>query len=146
MKTAKYQPTQLKALTLDRQVCLVRFSPCGKVLAAGGHDGTVRPWDASLDPMPPLPSLAGHHGWVTGLAFHPDGKHLFTADTWGQMRCWPYADQQPQALWTVKGRVEIQGRKHGQRTFACQGTRSLFSDHETDQRIAAGRQDAALAG
>src|SRR5689334_23247396 len=97
----RYQPKEVKVLTPDRQMCTVRFSPCGKFLAAGGTDGTVRRWDASTDQLPELPPLTGHNGWVQGLAFHPDGRRLFTADSWGQLRCWPYADKEPKPLWAV---------------------------------------------
>ena len=58
----RYGPKEVKTLALDRQVCVVRFSPCGKVLAAGSHDATVRRWDASTDQMTPLLPLQGHNG------------------------------------------------------------------------------------
>src|SRR5436309_16008677 len=97
----RYTPKELKALTLDRQVSALRFSPCGKVLAAGACDASVRRWDASTDAFAPLPSLTGHDGWVQALAFHPDGKRLLTADSWGRLNCWPYADKDAKPLWSV---------------------------------------------
>ncbi len=96
---AQYQPKEVKVLKTDRQLAVVRFSPDGHVLAAGGHDGTIRRWDAQLTELPPL---AGHDGWVQSLVFHPDGKRLFSADTWGTLRCWPYAEKDARPLWTVK--------------------------------------------
>jgi WD40 repeat protein len=95
------QPKEGKTLQLDQQACIVRFSLCGKLLAAGGFDGRVHRWDATTDPLTTLPALTGHNGWVQALAFHPDGKRLFTADTWGRLCCWPYADKQPRPLWNV---------------------------------------------
>lgn len=97
----RYQPKQVQRLTTDRQVCVVRFSPDGKLLAAGGQDGSVRRWDTAGDKLTALPPLTGHNGWVQGLAFHPDGKRLFTADSWGRLSCWPYAERTPKPLWSI---------------------------------------------
>ncbi len=93
-----YKPKEVKVLKPDRQMCMVRFSPCRKVLAAACHDGTVRRWDAEFAELPPL---AGHGGWVQAIAFHPDGKRLFAVDSWGGLRCWPYADMDPKPTWSV---------------------------------------------
>ncbi len=98
---ARYRPNDAKPVNLDRQVCALRFSPCGKVLVAGGTDGTVRRFDASGDALAPLPSMTGHHGWVQAVAFHPDGKRLLTADSWGEVRCWPFAEKEPKPLWSA---------------------------------------------
>lgn len=92
----RYQPKQVKVLTPDRQFCALRYSPCGKVLAAGAQDGGIRRWDAEDKP---LPALTGHGGWVQALVFHADGKRLFAADSWGGLRCWPYLEQEAQPLW-----------------------------------------------
>lgn len=98
---ARYQPQPLKQLEPDQQVCVVRFSRCGKVLAAGDYSGEVRRWDMTGAAPAELPRLTGHNGFVQGLAFHDDGKRLFTADSWGRMRCWPYNDQNAKPLWEV---------------------------------------------
>jgi WD40 repeat protein len=96
----RYQPKQGQTLTHDRQLGVVRFSPDGKVLAAGALDGTVRRWDAA-NAFAPLPPLLGHNGWVQALAFHPDSKRLFTADSWGRLCCWPFTEKEPKPLWSV---------------------------------------------
>src|SRR5262249_51642386 len=96
---AKYTAKDLKQLRPEQQVGVVRFSPCGKFLAAGTFEGQVLRWDASGDAFNPLPALTGHGGWVQGLAFHPDAKRLFTADSWGQLRAWTYADGK--VAWSV---------------------------------------------
>lgn len=103
MNTARKPPLpkQVKIVNLDRQVCVLRFSNDGKLLAAGGQDGTVRRLDATTAELKPLAPLTGHSGWVTTLAFHPDGKRLLTGDSWGRLSCWPYADAAPKPLWTV---------------------------------------------
>lgn len=90
---------EVKQLKPEQQLGSVRFSPCGKVLAAGTFEGQLLRWDASSDNFATMPVLTGHSGWVQAIAFHPDGKRLFTADSWGQLRAWSYADGKP--LWDV---------------------------------------------
>lgn len=96
---ALYSPKEVKSLKAERQLCVVRFSPCGKYLAAGGYDGLVRRWSAAGDEFAELPPLVGHGGWVSGLAFHTEGSRLYTADSWGRLRAWNYADAAPAPLW-----------------------------------------------
>ncbi len=95
---ANPQPRQGETINLDRQVCRVRFSPCGRFLAAGGYDASVRRWEVTDTALTSFPSLTGHHGWVQGLAFHPDRRRLITADSWGEVRIWAYAEHQAAPL------------------------------------------------
>jgi WD40 repeat protein len=99
---ARYQPKLVKTVNLDRQMTSLRYSPCGKILAAGGYDGTVRRFDATRDELPALAPLIGHRGWVTALAFHSDGRRLFSVDSWGKLLAWAYADAAAQPLWAVE--------------------------------------------
>lgn len=98
----RIQPRQVRTVNPDRQLCKVRFSPCGRFLAAGGYDAHVRRWEVADAGLTALPHLAGHHGWVQGLAFHPDRRRLFTADSWGEIRCWAYAAQQAEPLRVIR--------------------------------------------
>lgn len=68
-------PTSLEK-TADMMLS-VRFSPDGKVLAAGGSDGAVRVYDVASGRR--LWKLEPHADWVTDLAFSSDGKLLVTA-------------------------------------------------------------------
>jgi WD40 repeat protein len=95
----KYQPKEVKQLKLDRQMCIVRFSPDGKLLVAGGQDAQIRRWDEQLNE---LPALTGHGGWVQTLAFHPSSERLFSADSWGKLICWPAAEKEAKPAWTVE--------------------------------------------
>jgi WD40 repeat protein len=98
----RFTPKPLKVLETKRQLYVIRFSPCGKFLLAGGYDGLVHRWDVSSDKLPELPPVNGHGGWVCGLAFHPlDKRHVFTADSWGQVRAWAYGEEKPLAKWSV---------------------------------------------
>jgi WD40 repeat protein len=84
-----------------RQLGVVRFSPCGKVLAGGGLDGAAHLWSFDGDKLAYRVALTGHHGWVQALAFHPGRKLLFTADSWGSVCCWPYTEEVPKPLWRI---------------------------------------------
>lgn len=95
----KYQPKQFKVLDADPQVSSARFSPCGKLLVAGGYDARVKRWNFATEDFAELPALAGHHGWIEGIAFHEDC--LFTADSWGKIICWTDIHaEQPSQKWS----------------------------------------------
>ena len=83
------------------QLCSLRFSPCGTTLAAGGFDGSVRRWEVGDGAVTERPPLTGHGGWVQALAFHPDGRRLFAAGSWGRLCCWAYREDDPGPLWSV---------------------------------------------
>ena len=96
----RWQPKLTRTVTPKSQLLTVRYSPCGKLLAAGGCDGKVYRWDLTAG-VSELSPLSGHDGWVQGLAFHPDGRRLFTADSWGRLTCWSYRED-AKPLWTVQ--------------------------------------------
>jgi WD40 repeat protein len=102
----KYELKQAGVIAAEPQVSAARFSPCGRLLAAGGYDARVRRWSfedgdtAGQSAARELPPLAGHHAWVEGIAFRAEGELLFTADSWGLLCCWAgYAGQQPALKW-----------------------------------------------
>ncbi len=97
----RFTPKEGKPLLLDRQMCALRFSPSGKILVAGGTDATVRRWEANTATFTPLPALTGHHGWVQGIGFSPEGSRLYSADSWGELRAWPTQERTPKPLWNV---------------------------------------------
>jgi WD40 repeat protein len=107
---ARFGPKELRSLKTDWPLGTVRFSPCGSFLFAGGLDGTVRRWRIADDEFAELAPLAGHNGWVQAIAPAPGPAAatsaaappvLFTADSWGQLRCWSLADPEPTTLWSV---------------------------------------------
>jgi WD40 repeat protein/serine/threonine protein kinase len=88
-----------QALTLtghDAEVTSVAYSPDGKRLASGSHDGTVRVWDAATGQQ--LRVLRGHTAPVNGVAFSPDGKRIASASGEagrpGEVKVWDVASGQ----------------------------------------------------
>jgi WD40 repeat protein len=86
--------TQLKLFEHDRELSCAKLSPCGKFAFAGGCDALVHCWDLATGEHS---TFKGHDGWLQGLAFHPDGKRMFTLDSWGRIIAWDYATGQ--TLW-----------------------------------------------
>jgi WD40 repeat protein len=97
----KYEPAKdVKTIAADPQVRAARYSPCGKVLSAGGFDGRVRRWNVTGDNAVELLALEEHHGWIDGLAYRAEGELLVTGDSWGHLACCSgYAAEQPAVKW-----------------------------------------------
>jgi WD40 repeat protein len=61
----------------DDQRTVLAVSPDGKYLASGGADGLVRLWNSAGGNSV---EFNGHSASITGLAFSPDGRLLFSSD------------------------------------------------------------------
>jgi hypothetical protein len=119
-------PQPVQVIKTDRQMSRVRFSRCGKIIAAAGRDGTIRRWilppvtepitgsattsnakgkDAAKKPPLPDPTeldrLDEHDGWVTDIVFHPSKNFLYSADSWGAIVCWSGIDSEAKPLWKI---------------------------------------------
>jgi WD40 repeat protein len=95
----RFEPKEAKVLKLDRQMNAARFTACGRFLLAAGHDGLVRRFDATADDLPELKPLAGHGGWVQRVIPAKDEEVVFSADSWGQLRCASFADETATPRW-----------------------------------------------
>jgi glucose/arabinose dehydrogenase len=93
-------PKPLAEIKTERQISCARFNPDGTILASVGFEPLVRRWRlAGEKEFQPLPPVDGYRGWTTGLAFHPTEACLFTADSWGRLRCQEYAEENPKIRW-----------------------------------------------
>jgi WD40 repeat protein len=83
----KPPPTGRKVY-LEPPVTSVSYSPDGKCLALGTHDGDVIVWDTVKDEKQ-LPSR-GHTHYVSSLAVAPDGKALLSLGDDNVLRRWDF--------------------------------------------------------
>jgi WD40 repeat protein len=102
----QYLIKPLKTISVEPQLLTLRYSPDGKYLVGSGYDARVRRWDATKEELRELTGLAGHNGWVQAIGFSADSSTLFTADSWGELRAWPLAEENPQTKWKVAGAHE----------------------------------------
>lgn len=121
------QLTEVKLLSHDRELVAARFSPCGRFVFAGSYDGTICRWETTTWQKM---QLIGHRGWVQGLVFHPDGRRMFTLDSWGNLIAWPYGDDMPPPLWTVE-----EGHSKWTRSLAISGDGSLLATCGADRIV-----------
>jgi WD40 repeat protein len=71
----------------DGPVVCAAFSPCGRLLASGGSDATVRVWQS--DDGTELATLTGHVGPVRSLSFGVDAGVIYSGGEDGTLRRWP---------------------------------------------------------
>ncbi|MCM2268123.1 MAG: WD40 repeat domain-containing protein [Elusimicrobiales bacterium] len=71
-------------------VLALAFSPCGKFLATGGEDNTIRLW--SVPDGLEIQTIKAHEGDVRAVAFDPDGD-VFASGSWDKtVKIWRTAD------------------------------------------------------
>ncbi len=103
---SRFEPKEIRQIKLDRQMSAARFSACGKFLLAAGHDGLVRRFDATVDEMPELKPLTGHDGWVQRVVPARDEEVVYSVDSWGQLRCRSFVDDQAPPRWSNRAAHE----------------------------------------
>jgi len=95
----------------DVQLLGLRYSACGKFLAAPACDASVRRWDISGSAPVELAKITGFNGWVSSIAFHPDKSRMFASDSWGRVSCWNHNDKEAKLLWDIPNAHEGWARK-----------------------------------
>lgn len=79
------QGVELSTLQLESMAQCLAFSPNGSLLAVG-IGNAIQIWDVASGTM--LISLAGHSGYITDIAFSPDGKFIASAGQDNQLYLW----------------------------------------------------------
>ena len=92
-------PIEKQTVDTDRQVCLIRFSPCGNYLFGGGYDAQIHRWQVSESETRQLAPVPGHNGWVSTFAFSSTESTLFSADSWGQLCAWSVSEGELKIRW-----------------------------------------------
>jgi len=67
-------------------VTAIAFSPNGKWLAGGTHQGAICVWEAATGTLVQI--LQGHSAHVSAVAFTPDGKWLASGSRDKTVRLW----------------------------------------------------------
>jgi len=100
------EPKLIGVIEPETHLTGLRYSPCGSLLAAPSFDGRVRRWrliEGGAFPPPELPAVTGHNGFVSAIDFHPSRLLAFSADSWGQLRAWPYLGEVVEPMWINAG-------------------------------------------
>ena len=66
----------------------VTFSPDGRLLVTGCHDGLIRLWDVRSGAL--IKALSGHRSSVTALSFSPNGELFASAALDGSVKIWDF--------------------------------------------------------
>ncbi|RPJ21855.1 MAG: hypothetical protein EHM33_25040, partial [Chloroflexi bacterium] len=126
----------------------VTFSPDGTQLAAisgsSTAGNTIKLWDATTGRE--LLTLAGHTGWVMGIAFSPDGKRLISTSLDGTARVWSLTPgnetvtvASPAAVYGVRVAYNPNGQEFA--TNGGDGTATLWNAETGEPRLSLTEHD-----
>lgn len=76
----------VQELRHDSPLLSCRFDPSGRFVFAGAQDNKVVRWELAGGRKV---LLEGHPSWVRALAFHAEGRKLFSGDYAGRLLTWP---------------------------------------------------------
>lgn len=110
MSAENFEPQAVGTITPDVALSTVRYSPCGRILAGTGFDQAIHRWnlnamenpgDEKTFTVPEMEKVKGHNGFVSALEFHPKREIAYSADSWGQLKAWPYLADNPELIWSL---------------------------------------------
>ena len=84
----------------ENWVKALTFTPDGKTLITGSHDGTVRLWDVAK--QMPMMRLDGHVAPLRAVAVTPDGKLLYSGGAKRILKVWDLATHKELATYQPK--------------------------------------------
>jgi WD40 repeat protein len=133
----------------DGTVTCIAYAACGRVLASGSIDRTVRLWDATTGKH--LRLLSVHKGAITAVAISPDGKLVASSSQSGVTRLSDVADGKTVAEFAgpERGATALSFSQDGKRLFLGGGSPEVLAREVTGgkevMRLKTG-EDGAVMG
>jgi WD40 repeat protein len=75
-----------RSLVHESSVLAVCYSPDGRAIISGAHDGVIRVWDADTANL--TAQWQAHGGWITGLTVSADGRYLVSVSEDATLAIW----------------------------------------------------------
>ena len=92
----------------DGPVLCIAYNPFRREISTGSQDTMIKTWNSESGEF--VRTLAEHKGWVTGLAFSPELKVLFSCSIDGRVLVWNKAEcVQKEKVGNDKGSSEMAG-------------------------------------
>jgi WD40 repeat protein/uncharacterized caspase-like protein len=94
----------LRTLSTEQAtISQIKYSPDGKIIAAGGWDKTIELWSANTGKL--IDTLKGHQDGVNSITFSPDGKLLISGSEDKTIKIWNLT-KQPKLIKTLTGHTD----------------------------------------